>query len=46
MDDSEDMFKSACTDMNIDVKKMPLGQLSKAQVHTATFSIFDPSAMH
>ncbi|CAM9601764.1 unnamed protein product [Ascophyllum nodosum] len=29
---SEDMFKSACTAMNVDMKKMPLGQLSKAQV--------------
>ena len=29
---SEDMFKSACTAMNVDIKKMPLGQLSKAQV--------------
>lgn len=26
------MFKSAMTSMNVDVKKMPLGQLSKAQV--------------
>lgn len=30
--DSEDMFKSAMTKMSIDVKKMPLGQLSEAQV--------------
>ncbi|CAM9109221.1 unnamed protein product [Ectocarpus sp. 6 AP-2014] len=29
---SEDMFKSAMSKMNIDVKKMPLGQLSSAQV--------------
>ncbi|CAM9928667.1 unnamed protein product, partial [Hapterophycus canaliculatus] len=29
---SEDMFKSAMSTMNIDVKKMPLGQLSNAQV--------------
>lgn len=26
------MFKSAMTTLNVDVKKMPLGQLSKAQV--------------
>lgn len=29
---SEDMFKSAMADMDLDVKKMPLGALSKAQV--------------
>lgn len=29
---SEDMFKSAMADMELDVKKMPLGALSKAQV--------------
>lgn len=28
---SEDMFKSAMSNMNVDVRKMPLGQLSKAQ---------------
>ncbi|CAN0388037.1 unnamed protein product, partial [Discosporangium mesarthrocarpum] len=27
----EDMFKSAMTKMNVDVKKMPLGRLSKTQ---------------
>lgn len=29
---SEDMFKSAMSTLNVDVKKMPLGQLSKSQV--------------
>lgn len=29
---SEDMFKSAMSTLNVDIKKMPLGQLSKAQV--------------
>lgn len=29
---SEDMFKSAMADMELDVKKMPLGALSQAQV--------------
>ncbi|CAN0456663.1 unnamed protein product, partial [Discosporangium mesarthrocarpum] len=28
---SEDMFKSAMTKMNVDVKKMPLGRRSKTQ---------------
>lgn len=32
---SSDMFKSAMQTMNVDVKKMPLGQLSVAQVRTA-----------
>lgn len=32
---SEDMFKTAMSKMNVDVKRMPLGQLSNAQVRFA-----------
>ena len=32
LDVSEDMFKTAMSKMNVDVKRMPLGQLSNAQV--------------